>query len=42
MSLPGGALPAEAISCDDEVASGTPALASGAREEQKRPRNDMK
>jgi len=31
----------EAISSKQGIASGTPALAGGAREEQKRPRNDM-
>jgi hypothetical protein len=35
------ALPDEAIPCYKEIASGTPALAGGAREEHERPRNDM-
>jgi hypothetical protein len=29
------------LQLDKEIASGTPALAGGAREEQGRPRNDM-
>ena len=36
-----GALSDEATSSSLEIASGTPALAGGAREEQERPRNDI-